>query len=361
MLLFRFADPFEKTVQRYFSSVRSTMLAQTIHTKLLSLMQTNLIVVNIWMEYQYKGYRALRKTHRRQLYRNANLITQTFDQFVKQYPASLSKLQYMQAIMDFLKPGERYVYRNQSSFDKLLCDITKEQLRGDCNQIVTLYAYLYSRAFPLSDLQIKLLPNHICLHLNDMDIEATNATWQHYTTYDYIAPITELLAVNLLDVTDVAETTNTISPKQLAQAAKLAYHLSSNRQIVEHNLQVAYQQLAIAFEQKHNYTSAIFYAKQVRDGAVLRTLIYNAAVYYLKLQKIDTALYYAKQVNNPQLFTAIYTQQYNNIQKTIPTTLRTVQQHKKYLAKYKKLLQLAQKAKLVEQEKQLQSLLAALR
>lgn len=379
-MISRYAHPFEKRVDRFFSTVRSSGSSGKIHERISRLMQENLIVLNLWMERRFKRYTSLTRSRRKVLYTYAERIAEEFDLFAQTHntppehiqaifqqwglqlsPEHIPRVQHMAAIMAFLKPGERYTYIKSASFDKLLCDITQSQMRGDCNQIVTLYTFLYGRKFPMDELQLKLLPDHVCLHLFGVDVEATNATFQQYTEYEYIAPVSELLSVNLLDVTDMRENTGNISPKNVAQAAKLAYHLSSNRDIVERNLRSAYHNLALLFAKQKNFKSAVYYAKTSKNTQLLKNTNHNAAVHFIEKKNYTKALYFAEQTGNQKLINSVYQQEYSAIQKKIPKNLRTVEQHKKYVTTYKRLLTLAKKAGMREQEQQLRTLLSQLK
>ncbi len=295
----------------------------------------------------------------------------------------------MSAIMEFLKPGGRYQYIKTASFARLLRDPQSTVLEGDCNQIVTLYAYLYSRQHPITDLQIKILPEHVCLHLQGVDIEATNGTFQRYAEHTVIAPITELLAVNLLDISDFREMTAEISEKSILESAKLAYVLSSNRALVERNLVIAYHNLAIAMVNQKNFQSALFYAKRANNKQVLEYVHNTAAQSYVQQKNFSKAQYHANQLGNKSMQQYVdisegmnhlvnkrydkarfkfqkygdssrikiaYQQEYNDLVKTTQS-YKTLEQMKKHKSTYRKILQLSNKAGLGEQERQIRNML----
>lgn len=413
MLLFsRYANSFEKTVNKFFQGLRSSSNPIKTHQTLERLMQQDLIVVNLWMEKRFKNYTNLTTRERQLLYKNVQCIEEEFEKFIKTYQFSLADVQsvfasyqvpfpqpvieqivYCQAIMDFLKPGGRYNYIKTASFARLLQDPTIHLLEGDCNQIVTLYAYLYSRKFSLSDLNVKILPEHVCLHISGIDIEATNATFQNYKEYPAVMPITELIAINLLDVSDVREMTEQITEKTMLQGAKLAYLLSSNRELVARNLQVAYHNLALYAAKSNNFPTASFYADKTQDQNLLQYINHNGALYYAKQNNYAKARVYAKsvqdpavrkyiseleanshmkkgnyskaryiyqQLNNPDMIKATYQSEYNALAKNVQDD-KTISQMKQHKTIYNKMLMLAKKASLTQQTTQLQDLIKQLK
>lgn len=244
-------------------------------------MQENLLVFNMWLEKSFKNYRNLGKGARKKLYRKAAAIMADFDVFEKTHHVTLAQLRapfdhygvpfdsayvpelsYLHAIMAYLNPQGRYNYHEGSAFSKLFVDITRERMTGDCNQIVTLYAYMFSRKFNIDQLQVKLIPGHICLHYHGIDVEATGAGFNLYNKYDVISSITELIATNVLDITDPTEMSASITPETFVKAAQIAYALSHKREVVAHNLQVAYRNLCFAALKQKNLEKAYFYAEK---------------------------------------------------------------------------------------------------
>lgn len=376
-----YAHPFEKTVNRFFRGIRSSSDPKKIHLSLEQLMQQNTIVVNLWMEKRFKNYTHLTKRKRRELYANAEIIGQTFDQFAGEYltpgerrdainhvstkvpPAYQDQLMYMSAIMAFLKPGQRYQYIPTASFGRLLQNPQHTVLEGDCNQIVTLYTYLYARKYPIADLSAKLLPEHVCLHLQGIDIEATNATFQHYAEHQGIVPITELIAINLLDVSDFREMTAKLSQRSMVEGAKLAYVISSNRELVRRNLVVAYHNLSIYATEQKQFPTALFYARQTNDSKLLEYVQHAAALYFIKQRNFTKGRFFAEKLSDATVRKTIirstYVEEYNVLTKTVQND-RTLQSMKKHAGTYRKMLNLAKKADLTEQTAQLQKLLQQL-
>jgi len=257
-----YVNNFEKQVDKFFHKIKSTDNIATIKEKLLSLMKSNLIVVNVWMEKKFKGYKYLTKNVRLKMYKDIKAIEKkleehinlnSFDSSIIQAELSTKehslnnafkeKLIYIYEIMTFLRPGKYYHYISTASFGKLLRDPNEKKLEGDCNQIVTLYIYLYSLKYPLEDLKIKLLAKHVCLHFNGIDIEATNGQFAKYKDFEHILPVTEIISTNLLDLTDFRESVQKLTPRILVKSSQLAYAISSLKPLVRKNLNIAYHNL----------------------------------------------------------------------------------------------------------------------
>lgn len=360
-----YVNPFERRVDRFFKHIKSTDGIAGIKEDLLELMQKNLLVLNVWLEKKYKGYSYLKKSTRRKLYENSGKIVVKFQEFCAENKptatqlkllldkAGLSflsideqKLLYLLQIMLFFSPGKHYHYVKSSSFGRLLADIDQEKMEGDCNQIVTLYIYFYSLKFPVQDLNIKLLPEHVCLRFKNVDIEATNATFQNYKDDQQVLPITEIISTNLLDINDDTREAVEISPRDLVKSAQLAYAISSHRAIVEKNLKIAYQNLGVAAMNAGNFDSAIFYLEKCGDQNLIRMANHNAAIQYMKQNNFDKALFYAEKAGDNELESAVrknsYLHRYNELVKKV-SYVKTLEQAKKYKSTYNEMLSLAQK------------------
>lgn len=315
-----YVHPFEWKINRFCRWVTSYRSKYDVEKKLMSLMQENLIIVAIWLEKKYKNYRYLNKKTRRKLYKNASLIKEDFNSFCqmqsnndgnhqeKNHMILDERTVYIEKIMKYFSPGRgKYEYKEGVSFGKLLTNPKTEKYIGDCNQIVTLYTAFYAEKYPINELQIKLIPGHVCLHLRDDDIEATNGTIKHYESFDYIAPITELIATNLLDINEESEKTGSIDPEIFVKGAQLAALLSQKREIVEKNMRVAYHNLCVRALNQHDLTKALFYAKKLENNELLK---------------------------------ACYTQEYNALATRV-STIKTVQEAKLKKDVYRRMLELA--------------------
>ncbi len=356
---------FERKVDKFFRNVKSTDNINTIKQKLLSLMQENLIVTNVWLEKKYKGYKYLKKSVRRKMYKDVGEILKKFQEHcakenisiedVKKYfqtkgwslvSQDEEKVKYLFEIMSFLRPDLYYHYIQTASFGKLLRDPNKEKLEGDCNQIVTLYAYLFSLKFPLSEVSIKLLPEHVCLHFREVDIEATNATFQKYTESNQVLPITEIISTNLLDLTDFREELASISERAMVKSAQLAFAISSLRELVAKNLNIAYQNLGIAAINSKNFKTAIFYFEKTDRKDLLLNAYRSSAIHYLNLKDFERAKFYAEKTGdgelNKSVQKAFYAKEYNELAKKV-NGVKTEKEAKAKRGTYQRMLQLAEK------------------
>jgi len=336
--------------------VKSTDNIFSIQKELLKLMQENLVVTNVWLEKKFKGYKYLTKGVRKKMYENTEEIVKKFQEFCDTHVVSenslktefgnTAQLKYLACICEFLRPGIYYEYIQTSSFGKLLSDPNKSKLQGDCNQIVTLYIYLYSLKFPVQDLQIKLLPEHVCLHFRGVDIEATAGQFAKYKKYDYLLPITEIISTNLLDMSDFREETQKISEIEMVKSAQLAYAISSLKELVEKNLETAYHNMGIAAMKNNNFQSAIFYISKIKDHKLLSGIYQNACAHYVEIKDFRKAKYYARESRNRDLIAqvekAALAKEYNDLA-VIVSKVKTIDDAKKYKSEYKKMLELSRK------------------
>jgi len=279
-----YVNSFERRVDKFFQNIKSSDNIFSVQKKLLQFMQEDLVKVNVWLEKKFKGYKYLTKGVRRKMYRDTSLIILKFNEFCEKvsisennlkleldskglvYPSgNAEQLKYLACICAFLKPGLYYEYIKTSSFGKLLKNPDEQKLQGDCNQIVTLYAYLYSLKFPVEDLQIKLLPEHVCLHFRGIDIEATAGVFVKYPKYEHLLPITEIISTNLIDLNDSRENTQKIDERTMVKSAQLAYAISSLKSFVEQNLEIAYSNLSISAMKSEDLQTAEFYASKTKN------------------------------------------------------------------------------------------------
>ena len=52
-----YADPFERKVDRFFKSLRSGASGVSVRRGLLKLMRSDLVILNVWMELKFRGYK----------------------------------------------------------------------------------------------------------------------------------------------------------------------------------------------------------------------------------------------------------------------------------------------------------------
>lgn len=360
-----YVNSFERRVNRFFSHIKSTSNIADIREDLLKLMQENLIVVNIWLEKKFKGYKYLTKKSRRKMYEDTEKIKQKFqahcstcginqeavrgmlDQMAITYPnGDDGKILYLAQIMDFLRPGKYYRYIKTSSFGKLLRDPDQEKLEGDCNQIVTLYIYLYSLKFPVNDLKIKLLTGHVCLQFREIDIEATNGYFAKYREFDHILPVTEIISTNLLDLADFREEIVSISPRELVKSSELAFAISSLRTLVEKNLAISFRNMAIFLLKSYDFSGAEFFAQKTGDEKLINGVYREAVSYYANKQNFSKALYYAQKSGDSGALQMVRhneaAYEFNKLAKKV-AGVRTLTDAKNNRSTYQKMLSLAER------------------
>ncbi len=307
-----YANPQERRIGKFFSHLREGDGRNHTYATLGRLIAEDIATVNLWTEYRYKGYRYLTKSMRRELYKNLELIRADFTRFsesntvdlestyaqiaalgadTKKLRSKSAQLSRIVQIMRYLSPGSgRYSYRESSSFGRLLQDPSKQALEGDCNQIVTLYLYLYSLQFPPQDLSLTVYPGHVALHLAGVDIETTNGQFAHYDRADALrVPVQEIISINLLDTSDAYLNKHNVQPEVFLQAARLAYILGSNRDLVQKNLKYAYHNTVANLMQRNQYITALKYAKNSKDQSLIQTVGHNGAVHALSQNKYAQA------------------------------------------------------------------------
>lgn len=306
----------EKQVAKFFRRVSEKNSQYAVRDGLVRLVQQNAAVLNLWAEYRYKGYKYLSKSSRRDMYKNLERIRELFEVYAQENPVSpeeaLSRVRRVEAvttlaqnqpeklvwltqIMNFLHPSQgRYVYRGSSSFGRLLQDPDKHKLEGDCNQIVTLYIYLFSTKYDVSELRLVSLPEHVALHFQGVDIEATNASFTfHNKPERRVVPVQEIVSINLLDTSDSYFKQHKIPAETFLQAARLAYMVSSERELVRSNLKIAYSNAVKELLEQKKFKSALSYAQQAQDNQLVELVGNNGAVHFLNKNQFASARTYA--------------------------------------------------------------------
>jgi hypothetical protein len=374
----RYVHPFEKKADKFFKSVKSGSSRGKTHKRLEVLMQENLVILNLWMEKKYKNYVYLKKGVRRQMYTDVEILKEDFLKYAAGFKPNVTTIQgkfknlgvsfptndvdkvtFLAAIMSYLRPGGRYTYEESANFGKLLKNPLEQKLIGDCNQIVTLYSFLYSLKYPIRDLNIKLVPGHVCLHFRGIDIEATNGSFKKYTKHDGVLAITELLTTNLLDVVDADARTKQIEPRVMLKRAQLAHLISSKRDLVERNLQIAYRNLGIRLMNEKEFNSALFYVEKTRDPKLLATIYHNGAIHYLKRKNFKRAKYFAKRSGKDNLMQACYMGEYRELSKKV-RGIKSLDKARAQKSTYRKMLDLARKGGDAKAEASVQKILGQL-
>jgi hypothetical protein len=297
-----YTDARERAVGSFFKDLTERSSRPRTQAKLNNLLQRNIAVINLWTEYRYKGYRYLSKSQRKKLYSNLQLITEDFDRYYRSYISSTTsdepeKMTLIRALMGYfsIKRG-LYEYRESSSFGRLLRDPAHEKLVGDCNQIVTLYMYLYSQYHDIRDLQVRELPGHVALHYNGIDIETTSGRLADYSKQkdSKLLPAEEIVSINLLDTTDSYLSTHEVDAEDFLQASRFAFILSHNRDIVTRNLDVAYSRLINSLMKRNNYNQALKFAAHSRDITLLNVVGHNGSLYELQRKNYTAARRFAQ-------------------------------------------------------------------
>lgn len=309
-----YTDSRERAVSLFFKGLTEHSDQTKTRHKLYELIQRDIAVINLWSEYRYKGYKYLRKSNRKKLYANLDAIAEDFETFRAGHAinqeALFAQLHVLnpkahvnnerailiKTITDYFSPTRgKYEYKESSSFGRLLKNPAHEVLVGDCNQIVTLYIYVYSRYFDIRDLKIRLLPEHVALHYEGIDIEATNGTFKNYDGQQgaQLMPIEEIVSVNLLDTTDSYLATHEVDAEDFLQSSRFAFILSHHRAVVKHNLDAAYGKLINLLMGRHNYAQALKFAKASRDVELLAIVGHNGAIHNMKQHNFAAARKYA--------------------------------------------------------------------
>ena len=394
-----YVNPFEKKADKFLRNLNSKSSKHRTQVKLLELMQENAAILTLWLEKKSKNYRRLSKKYRRQRYANLLTIEKLLDEYQlnQNFPEGvfekfsvnfneedLIKINYLWKIMNFCQSN--FHYQESSSFDKLLVNPQEEKMVGDCNQITTLYAYLYSLKYPINDLEIKLFEDHVALYFKGIDIEATNGTFVKHKKQGQVLPILEIVSTNLLDIADFREKQKNITPQSFLKNAQLAFLLSSLREVVQHNLDVALQKLAISFAKekkfseaslfyekisdakirldtkgiygnaaefyvkRNNFRRAKYFAKKAKDKKIDDYILHNEAVYYLKNKNFVKARKAAIFLKNDDLLKSIIQNEYSHLAQTVKN-VKTLDEAKKKKMTYQKLLKLAKESKNSELEK----------
>jgi len=398
----KYADKLEKKIDNILKKVAFLGIFEA-QRKVVEMMEADLVILDLWLEARFKGYKYLSKSNRKRMYRNSEKIAHEFLEYAANLkiddasitrnlkalglgwppsPPDNEKLRFIVAIMLFLAPhAGRFEYLEGASFGKLLSDPEKKQkMIGDCNQIVTFYTFLFSLKYDLKDLQIKMLPEHVCLHFKGIDIEATNGSFANYKDYLKILPIVELISTNLLDVSDFRDKQIQVHPRDFLKAAQLANNLSSEKDLVTKNLKIAYHNVAVESLKQDDFETALFFVKTAGidtedDRKFEANIVHNAVIYYVKKHDFKKARFFAEKskeedlikyvdeqegmdlynkgslsaarelfqkAGNQQMIKATYAKEYNQIQSSL-AGLRLISEMKPHKNEYRKMLELAQK------------------
>ncbi len=412
-----YTNPAERQLAKFFRRLNENQSPPLVANQLLTFLQQDTVLLTVFLEWRYKGYRYLTKATRRDLYAKAELIKQDFQKYCQSYSPDLNQvldlasqtevrfntkltaeqqdqLLYLQQIMTYLSPQQgRYAYQESSTFGNLLRDPTKEQLTADCNQIVTLYLYLYSQKYHLSSLKLFVLPRHVAIAFNGATIEATVGQFHNYSDEESsLVPAQEIVAINLLDISDRQFSTHKIPPEVSLEASRIAYLISSQREITKKNLTSAYHNLvnklvaendytqalrmakksrnqqsvayvghrgAIFFQSKNQFSQALKYARYAKQARELeKTIYYNQGVYYYNQQKYHQAIDSFRRADQSQMIRKCYAGLFYQAQQELGSriTKQTIEQNKPVLARMRDYAQRSGETKLLDYVRKLEKL-----
>ena len=161
-----YLSPYVSHEEKHIVSVINSKSPQL---QVRELMQKNIFQFCVYLEYFSKGYKRLRKPYRKQLYRSIEFVRVEFLKFLaeNQYDKK-DRLKFFELVKVFLHDSKRYEYRESTFLGGMQ---NPQHLIGDCNQIVTLYVYLWSLLFDVSELKIKLEGNDETLTADELDGE----------------------------------------------------------------------------------------------------------------------------------------------------------------------------------------------
>ena len=310
-----YVNKFEKKVDKFLINLSKYANKYVSNKETLRLMKEDLVVFNLWLERKYKGYKYLKKKKRKILYENTGRIVQELNLFCEKsvpdkralhehlyklgmnqsYIRSKEKeLIYLAQIMSFFRGPGNFLYREGANFGALLEDPRKNKLIGDCNQIVTMYIYLFGLKYDMAEMKIKILPEHVCLHFYGIDIEATSGAFcQHKKPDMKILPVEEIISTNLLDISDATKKSNAISNASLLESSTLAFLISSNKELVKKNLLVSYHNIAAELSNEGKFKQALYYARKSENKKLVESMLVRAVNYFVKKENFSRASHYA--------------------------------------------------------------------
>jgi len=405
-----YATSFEKKTDQFIKSIHDNSDKRLVKQALLSLMKEDLIGLLVWLERRYKGYNYLKKKKRLKLYSNSYKIKNEFERFTKEpyfndedlfssllnfglsrqlIEKDFEKFKYLFLISIFFKKVVNYKYQEATNFGELLKNPINEELIGDCNQIVSLYVFLYGSKFDINDLELKVFSSHVCLHFKGIDMESTKGEFTLYKEEGMkVINIVELIAINILDISDMRVHKIDIVPKTFLEATKIAFLISSEREIVSKNLIIAYKNLAIDCANNKKHKDAIYYAKKVGDSSFInqiagmlvdnciksksfydalkfseyssnneirKNVIKSHGIHYYNQKDYTKAINQFKKIGDSKLIKACYEQMYIKLQKRI-ISLKTKKEFigkKNVLYKMKEYSIKAGNSQMIEQNKKL--------
>ena len=276
------------------------------------LIAKNHLALCLEAEFLFKGYSILNKNNRKSAFLNIEKINQDFLKFygknkdLKFNENSSAEFNFLFIISKYLSPNQKFEYKEGASIYKTLMFSNEIKYQADCNQLVNLYIHLFSLKYDISKLQIKLLKDHVCLHFEGFDFETTNAQITKYDDYISISDVSEIISVNILDISDNDLKTSSVHVKDFYAGCLIARNLSSNKKITDHNIKVAYQKMAKHYEDIKDFKKAEFFIKQLKEKSQLLNFYKRYSQYLLSKNLYKKSIRIAKRTKDKQLLKYIY-------------------------------------------------------
>lgn len=252
-----------------------------------SWLQRDAARVMVLLEWKFKGYKHLTKRRRRWCYKNLEALKTDWLEYLSAHQAR-NQAEYLQQINQYLHEEKRVEYRAGSSFDKLCIDPREGKLVGDCNQLVALYVYLFALKYEVKNLKIKLLPEHVCLHYKGQDYETTSGQTTVYKKFTRLAPITELIAVNLQDVAD-KEGQHKLPAENRLLCGQLALMFTGDAKLAKQNMAAATRALFIEALEAQQWKKARGYARSLSDKKLEKLVLEHEGFAALKNESFSRA------------------------------------------------------------------------
>ena len=277
-----------------------------------SLIEKNHLALCLEVEFLFKGYSILNKNNRKLAFSNVEKINKDFLNFYDRNKTlefnehSSDEFNFLYIISKYLVPNQRFEYKEGASIYKTLMFSNQIKYQADCNQLVNLYIHLFSLKFDPSKLKIKLLKDHVCLHFEGYDFETTNAEIIKYEDYINISDVSEIISVNILDISDSDLKTSNVHVKDFYAGCLIAKNLSSNQKITDHNIKVIYQKMAKHYEEVKDYKKSEYFVKQLKDKSQLLNFYKRYSQYLLSKNLYKKSIKIAKRTKDKQLLKYIY-------------------------------------------------------
>lgn len=308
MFLSVYENKIEKKIDKVLGKIKLGRPSSRLTNMLVDLFYEFPLEVTVWLEYKYKGYKFLKKKRRSQIYDVGQLIEEDFLKFYKARELDVVKIETilpdrihededkekiwkLMMIAEFLKG--KYKYRESSAFWKLFPTRYGEEgvkLIGDCNQIVTFYIWLYSLVGDISNLKIRVLPNHVCLHILDVDFEATSGEFKDYKEKGYLADCENIIAINLLDIHDPVEKRWDVSQVNTAKMQAVAGLFKVESELVEKNLKITYANMGVFYMNQKKWSQARKFLVMAEADELIRMSYHNEVVGLVDNKRFKAAL-----------------------------------------------------------------------